>query len=1101
MRPVQLDMNGFASFRTPATVDFTDAEYFALIGPTGSGKSTVIDAMTFALYGSVPRWEDERTVAPALAPTANKGTVRMVFDVGSERYVIARDVRRSTTGVGIRGSRLERLMDPTARGVDTDDVEDLATDSAVTPAVEKLLGLSFKNFCQCVVLPQGQFADFLREKPAKRQKILFHLLGAERYDAIRERASTRAAVCAQQAELLAGQSAQYADATSEAEDAAAGRVAELGALTTHLDIALPALAKAASTLQTTRSTCDELRSQEATLRSIAVPDGLAALDSQLALAQDALTEASELETGAQLSDTTAREAMSAAPEREPFERAVRQRTEHAGLTVALPTAQQDAAVAIEACEHATATCQRAGEQLHQARGHRDETTASAVAAAQAAEQLTAEILTLRAVSIPTELSELSTRVRQAREELTDAEQRRADAEQRDTAARAAADAAPARAPLDKALVELRELDELSTALVALQATAEQAEQSHQQARQSTGTAEEALEAATEAREVAALTARAAELREHLSAGDSCPVCEQAVSELPSPLEAPELTFANAAIKAAQAHVTAARSHEADASRGASQAAGACDTARTQIGRLQAALIGQPSDPAVIEAALGQLDAAALEVREAGLVLAQARTHVSRAQARAAALDTQTARLRTTLRSTRDPLVRLGAPDVDDTDLLVAFTELHEWAQQQGADRTGRLPELTSAADERAASAATAEKAFVAAEQAEQVARKAESAATGLQERRNVTLETMLSQLEQLTTELAGAPTQQEAETVLAHLQELQNRVRSTDLALRTARTARESAQQAARQHEAHVTAAWQALRAARDPLVPLGAPEPAGTTPLEGWTSLLDWAHAAADTSADQLTDALEAVTAADQQHAEAVKNLTDYLAEHDVALPVGADLLTGAPTAVARTLEQQRATHARITERRTQAAALEQQRTAAVTDQQVAKKLADLLRSNQFPRWLVTSALDALVLDASATLKELSGGQFELTHKSEEFFVVDHADADSLRSVRTLSGGETFQASLALALALSSQMSALSGGGTARLDSIFLDEGFGTLDEATLEVVAETLENLAHGDRMVGVITHVAVLAERVPVRFLVHRDASTSTVIRESA
>jgi len=101
---------------------------------------------------------------------------------------------------------------------------------------------------------------------------------------------------------------------------------------------------------------------------------------------------------------------------------------------------------------------------------------------------------------------------------------------------------------------------------------------------------------------------------------------------------------------------------------------------------------------------------------------------------------------------------------------------------------------------------------------------------------------------------------------------------------------------------------------------------------------------------------------------------------------------------------------------------------------------------------------------------------------------------------VRTLSGGETFQASLALALALSAQLSSLAASGAARLDSIFLDEGFGTLDEATLETVAETLENLAHGDRMVGVITHVGALAERIPVRFNVHRDQRTSSVVRES-
>ena len=74
-----------------------------------------------------------------------------------------------------------------------------------------------------------------------------------------------------------------------------------------------------------------------------------------------------------------------------------------------------------------------------------------------------------------------------------------------------------------------------------------------------------------------------------------------------------------------------------------------------------------------------------------------------------------------------------------------------------------------------------------------------------------------------------------------------------------------------------------------------------------------------------------------------------------------------------------------------------------------------------------------------------------------------------------------------------------LAAQGAPRLESIFLDEGFGTLDEANLETVASTLENLAtRGDRMVGVITHVAALAERIPVRFELRRDQRTSTIRR---
>jgi DNA repair protein SbcC/Rad50 len=162
-------------------------------------------------------------------------------------------------------------------------------------------------------------------------------------------------------------------------------------------------------------------------------------------------------------------------------------------------------------------------------------------------------------------------------------------------------------------------------------------------------------------------------------------------------------------------------------------------------------------------------------------------------------------------------------------------------------------------------------------------------------------------------------------------------------------------------------------------------------------------------------------------------------------------------------------------------------------------ERRAELNPDDAAAREVVTAAVDALVAEASVNLAGLTNDQFDLTHEAGEFYVIDHADADSRRSVRTLSGGETFQASLALALALSAQMSTLAAAGAARLDSIFLDEGFGTLDPETLEVVATTLETLAQGQRMVGVVTHVAALAERVPVRFLVSRDARTSRVARE--
>jgi exonuclease SbcC len=189
---------------------------------------------------------------------------------------------------------------------------------------------------------------------------------------------------------------------------------------------------------------------------------------------------------------------------------------------------------------------------------------------------------------------------------------------------------------------------------------------------------------------------------------------------------------------------------------------------------------------------------------------------------------------------------------------------------------------------------------------------------------------------------------------------------------------------------------------------------------------------------------------------------------------------------------------HARHAERQQQAVALTEARGSHERDARVARALALHLRANNFERWLLAEALDTLVDGASRILRELSAGQYDLGHDKGEFYVVDHHDAALRRPVRTLSGGETFQASLALALALAEQLADLSTG-AASLDSIVLDEGFGTLDATTLDAVAATLENLAaRGDRTVGVVTHVAALADRIPVRFEIRKDARTASVTR---
>jgi exonuclease SbcC len=141
----------------------------------------------------------------------------------------------------------------------------------------------------------------------------------------------------------------------------------------------------------------------------------------------------------------------------------------------------------------------------------------------------------------------------------------------------------------------------------------------------------------------------------------------------------------------------------------------------------------------------------------------------------------------------------------------------------------------------------------------------------------------------------------------------------------------------------------------------------------------------------------------------------------------------------------------------------------------------------------LLEEAFRELVTGASIRLESLSG-RYSLEYEQDAFHVLDGENAGERRSADTLSGGETFLASLALALELSEQVQRAAG--AVNLDSLFIDEGFGTLDPETLDTVAAAIESLHVGGRMVGIVTHIPELTERLPARILVDRDAAGSRV-----
>lgn len=151
-------------------------------------------------------------------------------------------------------------------------------------------------------------------------------------------------------------------------------------------------------------------------------------------------------------------------------------------------------------------------------------------------------------------------------------------------------------------------------------------------------------------------------------------------------------------------------------------------------------------------------------------------------------------------------------------------------------------------------------------------------------------------------------------------------------------------------------------------------------------------------------------------------------------------------------------------------------------------------------------SYFDAIIKKANTRFMKMSDGQYELVRSTQaennkmqsglELDVIDHYNG-TVRSIKTLSGGESFKASLSLALGLSDEVQSESGG--IKIDTMFVDEGFGSLDEESLEQAIKTLVGIGGSNRLVGIISHVPQLKERIDNQIVVTKDHSNGSHIKQ--
>ena len=729
------------------------------------------------------------------------------------------------------------------------------------------------------MLPQGEFAEFLHAEPRKRQEKLVRLLGLDVYERIAKEANGESAAQRQRAKVLTEQLGSYADATAEAEEAAAARVAELATLTDRVAVAVPELSAAAVEQRTAREHVARMHDERARLAAVRAPEGLSELGARRAAARAAATAAAAAAAQAEEADNSARAALAAEPARSRLEQLLRDHRELAAADAELPGMQDQLVKATAEYEVATRDAADALVAQEAARAAVETAVAAHRTADERAQRLRAERTALRTLAAPSGLDALRGRSRgTARAGTGPAES--VAAERAETQARAAAEAVLPRAVLTRARCELTELAAAEQAHATAVTGVEAARRALTEAAETAAAARHRRDHARTAHTAAVRSGLAATLRATLVAGRSARSAPTPSRRSPRTPAHPRPTPSRSSTmrsrpssgpppprRARPPHTSGRRPRW----RGRTPPHPGCGPAWPTPPSPTT-----PRSPPPSPRWSGSRRSCSAPPR--------------RYEPHAPPSPLPRRRWRTCGPSpggrpprwaARDPLVPFGAPGIGD-DPFAGWAALLEWAATEAAEREAELPAATSAAGTAEQERYTTEGALRAAERAARDRRAAETAAARAEQEARAAVTAIERRAAALRTAVDGAPPPAAAEAALVRVAAAERAAEAADAALRAARREQRVADTAAADVDRAVAAGWRVLRAARDPLVALGAPvldgsaDGAAAAELpEAWAALLAWADTAREERATQVAAAEQAATVA----AERVDELAERLA------------------------------------------------------------------------------------------------------------------------------------------------------------------------------------------------------------------------------